>query len=77
MPEESSVKAQPGHRDSQPGAGPAAPPPRSARDRARAAARARYEGSVAQSFAAELKALDFSSQIMLFGAACWCQCCPS
>jgi hypothetical protein len=68
MPEESSLKAQPGHPDSPPGAGPAGPPRRSARDRAWAAARARYEGSLVQSFATELKALDFSSQIMLFGA---------
>lgn len=33
-----------------------------------AAARARFEGSLAQSFVRELRALDFSSQIMLFGA---------
>jgi membrane protein len=36
--------------------------------RALAAARARYEGSLAQSFVRQLKDLDFSSQIMLFGA---------
>src|SRR5260370_10665142 len=36
--------------------------------RALVAARARYEGSLTQSFVAELKALDFADQIMLFGA---------
>jgi membrane protein len=68
MPEESSVMAQPDHPDSHPGAGPAEPPRRPVWDRAWAAARARYEGSLAQSFSRELKDLDFSSQIMLFGA---------
>jgi len=68
MPEESSVMAQPDHPGTQPGAGPKAPPPRPVWDRALAAARARYRGSLAQSFARELQALDFSSQIMLFGA---------
>jgi len=37
-------------------------------DRALAAARARYQGSIAQSFAGQLQAIDFTDQIMLFGA---------
>jgi membrane protein len=68
MPEESSVMAQPDHPGTQPGAGRETPPSRSVWSRALAAARARYEGSLAQSFARELQVLDFSSQIMLFGA---------
>jgi membrane protein len=68
MTEESSVMAQPDHPDAQAGAGAGEPPRRSVRDRAWAAARARYEGSLAQSFVRALNALDFSSQIMLFGA---------
>jgi membrane protein len=68
MPEESSVMTQPEHPGSQGGAGPERPPSRSVWHRALAAARARYQGSLAQSFARELQALDFSSQIMLFGA---------
>ena len=50
---------------------PAAPPetPQRVRDaKLLAAARAWYHGSLAQDFARRLKDLDFSSQIMLFGA---------
>ena len=68
MPEESSVMAQPEHPGSQPGGGRDAPPSRSVWDRALAAARARYQGSIAQSFAGQLQAIDFTDQIMLFGA---------
>jgi len=59
---------QPGHQDSQP---PAAQGPARARlagNRALATAQERFEGSLAQSFVRELNVLDFSSQIMLFGA---------
>lgn len=57
---------QPDHPDRQPAVkrAPAAPP---AGPRALAEARTRFEGSVAHSFVRELSALDFSSQIMLFG----------
>jgi len=39
-----------------------------ARRKVLAAAKARYEGSLAQSFVAELMALDFADEVMLFGA---------
>jgi membrane protein len=68
MRDESSVMAQPDHPGPHPRAGPGAQAPRSVWGRAWAAARAWYQVSLAQSFARELKALDFSSQIMLFGA---------
>jgi membrane protein len=45
-----------------------APPSRPKERKALAAARKRYEGSLAQSFVRQLRDLDFSSQIMLFGA---------
>jgi membrane protein len=68
MPEESSVMAQPDHQDRQPAAERAPAPVRSARHKTLSVARKRFEGSLAHSFFTELKALDFSGQIMLFGA---------
>ena len=43
-------------------------PPRLQRYKIVAAARDRYEGSLAQGFVLQLKAIDFSDQVMLFGA---------
>jgi uncharacterized BrkB/YihY/UPF0761 family membrane protein len=65
---------QPGHKDSQPAVQPAATPQpaaspmRRAERKAVTAARDRFEGSLAQSFVMRLKAIDFSDQVMLFGA---------
>ena len=67
-PEESSVMVQPDRQDQQLAPERETAPPRPARREALAAARAWYEGSLAQGFVAELKALDFADQIMLFGA---------
>lgn len=67
MPEGGSVIAQ--HRLDRPSAAHRETTRlRSLGGKAVAAARDRYEGSVVQSFAAQLKDLDFSSQVMLFGA---------
>jgi membrane protein len=43
-------------------------PSRGARDKALAVARGRFDGSLAQAYVRQLKAIDFSGQIMLFGA---------
>jgi membrane protein len=43
-------------------------PPRLQRYKIVAAARDRYEGSLAQGFVLQLRAIDFSDQVMLFGA---------
>ena len=59
---------QPDRRESQPAAQRETPPSRPARYKAVAWARDRFEGSLAQSFLQRLKALDFASQAMLFGA---------
>jgi membrane protein len=65
---------QPDHKDGQPAVQPAASPPpaatpsRRVERKAVAAARDWYEGSLAQSFVMQLKAIDFSDQVMLFGA---------
>ena len=59
------------HRDEQhrrPATQGQAAPSRKAQPRGLAAARNRFDGSMAQSFFTKLKALDFSSQAMLFGA---------
>ena len=58
------------HRDKQhrrPATHGEAAPSRKAQPRGLAAARTRFDGSMAQSFFRKLKALDFSSQAMLFG----------
>jgi len=60
--------AQPDHQENQPAVGQGQAPLPAKRYRALAAAQNRFEGSLAQRFMMELKALDFSSQIMLFGA---------
>jgi membrane protein len=67
-PEASSVMVQPDRQDRQPAAPRDPPPLRRATDKALAAASTRFEGSLAHSFIRELKTLDFSNQIMLFGA---------
>jgi len=59
---------QPDHHDSQPAAEREPAPWRIAGYKTLAMARKRFEGSVAQRVVMELRALDFSSQIMLFGA---------
>ena len=59
---------QPDRRESQPAAQRETPTSRPARYKAVAWARDRFEGSLAQSFLQRLKALDFASQAMLFGA---------
>jgi len=59
---------QPDRQERQPGVHPEAPPSRPARYKALAWARDRFDGSLAQSFLARLKALDFADQAMLFGA---------
>jgi membrane protein len=67
-PEESSVMVQPDPQDRQPAAQRVTTPSRPAGHKALAAARDRFEGSLAQSFVRQLKALDFANQAMLFGA---------
>jgi membrane protein len=59
---------QPDRQERQPGAQREPPPSFPARNRALAWARDRFEGSLAQSFLAQLKALDFADQAILFGA---------
>jgi membrane protein len=59
---------QPDYQDGQPAAEREPPPSHAVWRKALAAARDQFEGSLAQSLVMELKALDFSSQIMLFGA---------
>jgi membrane protein len=68
MPEEGRVMVQQDRQGSQPGAQREATPSRHAGNRVLAAARERYQGSLAQGFAGQLKAIDFSDQVMLFGA---------
>ena len=58
---------QPDRQERQPGVQPETPRRRPARDKALAAARDRFEGSLGQSFLVRLKALDFADQAMLFG----------
>jgi hypothetical protein len=58
----------PDHQDSAPAAKREAQSWRSVGPKSWAAARDWYEGSLAQRFVMELKALDFSNQVMLFGA---------
>jgi len=54
--------------DPQPAAQQETKPPVPARRKALAAARGRYQGSLAQGFVTRLTALGFVDQIMLFGA---------
>jgi membrane protein len=61
------VRVQPDRHERQPSVQPETPRLRPARYKALAAARDRFEGSLAQSFLARLKALDFADQAMLFG----------
>jgi membrane protein len=65
---ESSVMVQPGRQNFQPAAQQGAKPSHPAGRKALAVAKDRYEGSLAQSFVTELKALDFVDEAMLFGA---------
>ena len=58
---------QPDRQQRQPSVQPETPRLRPARYKALAAARDRFEGSLAQSFLVRLKALDFADQAMLFG----------
>jgi membrane protein len=58
---------QPDRQERQPSIQPETPRLRPARYKALAAARDRFEGSLAQSFLVRLKALDFADQAMLFG----------
>jgi hypothetical protein len=62
-----SVMVQPDRQQRQPSVQPETSRLRPARYKALAAARDRFEGSLAQSFLARLKALDFADQAMLFG----------
>jgi membrane protein len=66
--DESSVMVQPGRQDYQPAAQQGAKPSRRAGGKVLAVARDRYEGSLAQSFVTQLKALEFIDQAILFGA---------
>ena len=61
----SSVMVQ---HDRQPAAQRETTPSRPVVQKAWAAARGRYEGSLAQAFVMQLKAIDFTDQVMLFGA---------
>jgi len=56
------------HQDNRPAAPRESASVPKAGSKALAAARKRFEGSLAQRFASELKTLDFTAQIMLFGA---------
>jgi membrane protein len=67
-PEGGGEMVQPDRQERQPGAQPEPPRALPARYKALASVRDRYEGSLAQSFLAGLKALDFADQAMLFGA---------
>jgi len=67
-PRREQSMVQPDHKDPQPVAEQEATPARRAERKALAAARNRFEGSLAQSFVRQLKAIDFSDQVMLFGA---------
>jgi membrane protein len=58
---------QPDRQERQSSAQPETPRQRPVRHKALAAARDRFEGSLAQSFLVRLKALDFADQAMLFG----------
>jgi len=60
--------AQPDRQERQPAAQRDTPPSRPAGHTALARARARFEGSLAQSFLRRLQALDFADQAILFGA---------
>jgi membrane protein len=59
---------QPDHKDGRPAVQHAATSARRAERNAVAKARDRFEGSLAQSFVVQLKAIDFSDQVILFGA---------
>src|SRR2546430_1262459 len=67
-PEESSVMVQPDSQERRPAASRKATPSRRVGDRAWSAVRRRFEGSLAQGLVLQLKAIDFSDQVMLFGA---------
>src|SRR5271166_640469 len=67
-PEERSVMVQPDRHDRQPAARRETPPSRPAGRKALSSARNWFEGSLAQSFVRQLRALDFANQAMLFGA---------
>ena len=67
-PEESSGTVQPDHEERSPAAGRRTTPLRRAGNKVVAGARGRFEGSLVQSFLLRLKALGFSSQVILFGA---------
>jgi membrane protein len=68
MPEGSSVMVQHDRRDRRPATQRGTTPSRLGRYKIVAAARDRYEGSLAQGFVMQLRAIDFSDQVMLFGA---------
>jgi membrane protein len=59
---------QPDSQERRPAAARGAPPSRPVRHKVLAAVRDRYEGSLAQGVVAQLKAIEFSDQVMLFGA---------
>lgn len=59
---------QPSRHDRHPAVAREAAPSRPVARRALSAARDRYQGSLAQNFVSQLKALDFANQAMLFGA---------
>jgi membrane protein len=63
------MMVQPYREDRQPAAPRDVPPSRSAVGHALSAARVRFEGSLAGDFIRQLRALDFASQAMLFGAS--------
>jgi uncharacterized BrkB/YihY/UPF0761 family membrane protein len=67
-PEGGDVMVQPDRQERQLGAPPETARSLPARYKVLAAARDRFEGSLAQSFLIRLKALDFADQAMLFGA---------
>jgi hypothetical protein len=67
-PEGSSVMVQHDRRHRQHAAQRETTPSRTVGHKALAAARDRFEGSLAQGFVLQLKAIDFSDQVMIFGA---------
>ncbi len=69
--------AKPGRQEHQPAAQPETPPSRLATNKALAWTRARFEGSLAQSFLQRLKALDFASRAVLFGSGLLVSLLPS
>lgn len=67
-PDDTGVTAQPGGSEREPPGQDETTPSRPAWRKGLAAARDRFEGSIAQDIVRELRALDFSNQAMLFGA---------